>query len=216
MSGNMPALEQNLRSIVTDVARMLNLVRTSVDLARRALLQGDIAAATECATNDLLIDALQEHLELKVLTVIARRQPTASDLRFLGAVYRALADIERAGDYALHVANTGAELAAQPPLKEYTDISRILVVLEEMIDGTITGLTEPDVDAAWQALAMDDEIDELYQRIQRQLLTHMLEHPDAITPAVKLLNVCRYLERLGDHLENVNEHTIFWLTGERL
>lgn len=216
MSGNMPALDQNLRSIVTDVVRMLKLVRDSIGLARRALLQGDVAAAVECAANDQLIDALQEQLELKVLTVIARRQPAASDLRFLGAVYRALADIERAGDYALHVADTGAELAGEPPLKEYTDISRILVVLEEMIDGTIRGLSEADVDLAWQALAMDDEIDGLYQEIQRELLTHMLKNPQMITPAIKLLNIGRYLERLGDHLENVNEHTIFWLTGERL
>jgi phosphate transport system protein len=63
---------------------------------------------------------------------------------------------------------------------------------------------------------MDDEIDDLYQQIQRELLTHMLENPKSITPAIKLLNVARYLERLGDHLENVNEHIIFWLTGERL
>jgi phosphate transport system protein len=211
----MHALDQNLHDIVADVVRMLSLVRESCRLAGRALLDGDVAAAAECARNDELIDALQAQLELTVLTVIARRQPAAGDLRFLGAVYRMLADIERAGDYAEHVAETGAELAGAPPIKKYVDLGRILVVLNEMIEGTIKALTESDVKAARHALAMDDEIDDLYQQIQRELLTHMLENPKSITPAIKLLNVARYLERLGDHLENVNEHIIFWLTGER-
>jgi phosphate transport system protein len=212
----MHALDQNLHDIVADVVRMLSLVRESCRLAGRALLDGDVAAAAECARNDELIDALQAQLDLTVLTVIARRQPAAGDLRFLGAVYRALADIERAGDYAEHVAETGAELAGTPPIKKYVDLARILVILNDMIEGTIKALTESDVKAARHALAMDDEIDDLYQQIQRELLTHMLENPKSITPAIKLLNVARYLERLGDHLENVNEHIIFWLTGERL
>jgi hypothetical protein len=75
---------------------------------------------------------------------------------------------------------------------------------------------EADAEAAKAALAMDNEIDDLYQQVQRELLTYMMEDPHTIGRATKLLNVGRYLERLGDHLENVNEHIIFWLTGERI
>jgi phosphate transport system protein len=63
---------------------------------------------------------------------------------------------------------------------------------------------------------MDNEIDELYQQIQRELLTYMMEDPKRITVAIQLLNVTRFLERLGDHLENVNEHIVFWLTSKRV
>lgn len=212
----MNVLEQKLQELSGAVMRMLSMVRESTDLARRALLDGDVGAAQACADNDLRIDALQAQLEQDILTVIARRQPAAGDLRFLGAMYRALADIERAGDYAKHVARTGAELAGERPLKKYLDLARIFDILTSMIDATIKALAESSADNAQAALAMDDEIDELYQQVQRELLTYMMEDPHTIGKATKLLNVGRYLERLGDHLENVNEHIIFWLTGERI
>jgi phosphate transport system protein len=212
----MNALEQSLQEIGAAVVRMLSLVRESTELARLALLEADVSAAERAVENDRKVDELMERLELDILTVIARRQPAARDLRFLGAMHRALADIERAGDYAEHVARTAVELSQHPPLKKYIDMERILKVLEAMIEATIKALSEADAEAARQALAMDNEIDELYEQIQRELLTYMMEDPKKIGIATKLLNVGRYLERLGDHLENVNEHVIFWLTGKRV
>lgn len=212
----MNALSQDLQDITSQSVRMLSLVRESTELARRALVEADVEAARRCREGDRQVDALQDALEQKILSVIARRQPAARDLRFLGAVYRALADIERAGDYAVHVARSGAELAAEPPLKKYLDMERILRIEARMIDTTIQALAESDADAARRALAMDEEIDELYEQIQRELLTYMIEDAGAITPATKLLAVGRYLERLGDHIENVCEHIVFWLTAERI
>lgn len=215
-SETMNALDQNLQEIGASIVRMLSFVRESCELAERALLHADVGAAERCAENDILIDDLQESLEQNILTVIARRQPAATDLRFLGAVHRSLADIERAGDYAAHVARAGAALADAPPLKKYTDMERIFEILKEMIEKTSKAIAESDVAVAREALAMDDEIDDLYEQIQRELLTYMMENPKAITRALKLLEVGRYLERFGDHLENANEHVIFWLTGERI
>ena len=217
MTSNVPhGLEQGLQGLVAELVRMLSLVRHSNDLARRALLERDRGAAEECRENDADIDRMMEDLERQVITIIARNQPAAGDLRFLGAVYRCLADVERAGDYALHVAKAGAELATAEPIKKYVDLERIILVIDEMLELTMKALTESDADAARRALAMDDEIDVLEQQIQRELLTMMMENSKTITPALLLINTTRYLERLGDHLENVNEHLIFWLTGERL
>lgn len=212
----MNALDSDLQDITAQTVRMLSLVRESLHLARSALIDADVAAAERCVANDAAIDELQDVLEQRLLTVIARRQPAARDLRFLGAMYRALSDVERAGDYAVHVATAGAELAAQPPLKKYLDLRRILEIEEEMIDTVISALADSDERAARRALAMDEEVDELYEQIQRELLTYMIEDSRTITPATKLLAVGRYLERLGDHLENVCEHILFWLTGERI
>lgn len=212
----MNALDSDLQDVTAQTVRMLSLVRESLDLARSALIDADVEAAERCVANDEAVDELQNVLEQRVLTIIARRQPAARDLRFLGAMYRAMSDIERAGDYAVHVATAGAELAAQPPLKKYIDLKRILEIEEEMIDTVIAALAESDGQAARRALAMDEEVDELYEQIQRELLTYMIEDSRTITPATKLLAVGRYLERLGDHLENVCEHILFWLTGERI
>ena len=212
----MTALDQDLQEIAGEAVRMLSLVREECELARLALIDGDIAAGERCIAADPEIDTLQEDLERRILTVIARRQPAARDLRFLGAMYRALADIERAGDYAVHVARSAILLASKPPVKKYLDMERILQVLMAMLEVTSKGLAESDAAAARSALEMDNEIDDLYEQIQRELLSFMIEDASRIGPATELLAVGRYLERLGDHIENVNEHVIFWLTNERL
>ena len=215
-SGSMTALDEDLQDITASVVRMLSIVRESSDLAKRALTQADVEAADACIANDREVDRLQDDLEQRILTVIARRQPAARDLRFLGAMYRSISDIERAGDYAKHVAEAAKELAVEAPLKKYIDMERILDIVSAMLEQTIHGLTEADVDVARAALAMDNEIDDLYEQIQRELLTYMIEDPGTISKATRLLSTGRYLERLGDHIENVNEHVIFWLTGDRI
>ena len=195
---------------------MLSLVKESCELARRGLIEQDKAAAEACIAGDDVIDAVQADLELRVLTIIARRQPAARDLRFLGAAYQALPAIERAGDYAEHVASAAIALADQPPLKRYTDLQRIFEVLNRMLETTMKAFAEADLAAAQRAHGMDNEIDELYRQIQDELLTYMIESPATIATSNRLLEVARYLERLGDHIENVNEHVVFWLTGKRL
>ena len=203
-------------SLGTGVMRMLSLVREETELAKRALIGAESEMAERCYALDReQVDPMMQQLEQRILTVIARRQPAAGDLRFLGAAYRALADIERAGDYAAHVARAGAELSQEPPLKKYTDMKRILEVLLAMFDKTIGAIATPSAALAREAHAMDQEIDDLYEQIQRELLTYMMERPDRIGTATKLLAVARHLERLGDHLENVNEHLLFWQTGRR-
>jgi phosphate transport system protein len=211
----MNVLEQDLQEINASTVRMLSLVKEQSELAKRALVEADSLASQHCINLDDKVDALMENLEQRILTVIARRQPTARDLRFLGAIYRALADIERAGDYAVHVARAGEELGQKPPLKKYTDMKHILDILRVMIEKTIAALAESSIEKAKEAHAMDKQIDELYEQIQRELLTYMMEDSSAISTATKLLAVARNLERFGDHLENVNEHIIFWLTNER-
>lgn len=215
-SNPMNALDQDLQDISSSVIRMLSIVRECSGLAKRALTEADVAAGQQAVARDRQVDDLQDQLEQRILTVIARRQPAARDLRFLGAMYRSISDIERAGDYATHVAEAAMDLAEEPPLKKYLDMERILDIVSEMIEETIAGLTEADVELARHALSLDNEIDELYEQIQRELLTYMIEDPKTISKATRLLSTGRYLERLGDHIENVNEHVIFWLTGDRI
>ncbi|MEZ4633035.1 MAG: phosphate signaling complex protein PhoU [Deinococcales bacterium] len=212
----MSPLDQDLHQITTSLVRMLSLVRESSELAKEALVHADIAAGERCIENDKLVDDLQDRLEHQILSIIARRQPAAKDLRFLGAAHWALVDIERAGDHTVHVARIGIALAAEPPLKKYLDSERILTIISLMIDTTIKALSEANLEAAHEAHAMDTEIDDLYEQIQRELLTYMMENPKTINKAAKLISMSRHLERMGDHIENVNEHIMFWLSGKRI
>jgi phosphate transport system protein len=212
----MDPLAQELKEVNASTVRMLGSVREGVELARQALIEADLEAAERCIAGDAAIDAAQQRLEQRILTIIARRQPAARELRFLGSVFLSLTDIERAGDYAVHVARAGAELAKEPPLKKYIDMARILAIISDMLAVTMRSFEAEDVAAARRVIEMDDEIDELYEQIQRELLTYMMADPRTINAATKLLAVARYLERCGDHIENVNEHVLFWLTGERI
>lgn len=208
-------LAEDLSGITGDVVRLLSLVREACELAALALLEQDAGAAERAVAGDAAIDELREELEGRILTVIARRQPAARDLRFLGAAYQSVTDLERAGDYAEHVARAGAKLAQQPPLKRYLDLGRIFEVLARMLDVTTAAFVEADLEKARAAHRMDQEIDDLYVQIQRELLSYMIEEPANVGRASLLIEVGRYLERLGDHIENVNEHVAFWLTGDR-
>src|SRR5690606_5720393 len=167
-------LADDIQSVTADVLRMLSLVREATDLARRALIDQDDEAARRCVEGDDAIDKIQADLELRILTIIARRQPAARDLRFLGASYQALSATARSGDSAEHVARAAIELAEEPPLKRYLDLQRIFEVLARMLDVTMKAFAERDKDAALEAHAMDEEIDQLYQQIQRELPTYML------------------------------------------
>lgn len=211
----MTALEEDLQELTTQTVTMLGLVRDATALAQRALVHAEPEAARECDALEARINTLQDELEMRILGVIARRQPAARDLRLLGATYRSLADIERAGDYAHHVAHAGAELASEPPLKKYLDMDRILTIEAAMADEAIGAFTNADAEAARRGHARDEEIDHLFEQIQRELISYMVEDPSTISQATRLLAVARQLERLGDHLENVFEHVLFWLTAKR-
>ena len=211
----MNALSLDLQEISASTVRMLSLVKEECQLAQKSLINADTLASERCIELDEQVDSIMDQLEQRILTVIARRQPAAKDLRFLGAIYRALADIERAGDYAVHVSKAGAELAQEPPIKKYTDMNHILDILVRMVEKTIHALADSSIELAKNAHKMDQEVDDLYEQLQRELLTYMMEKPSTITISTKLLSVARNLERLGDHLENVNEHIVFWLTNER-
>ena len=103
----MDALAQDLQDVNASVMRMLSLVREECEFAKLALIGSDLEATKKCIASDVLVDDLLSNLEMRILTIIARRQPAAKDLRFLGAMNRAIVDIERAGDYAVHVARIG-------------------------------------------------------------------------------------------------------------
>ncbi len=208
-------LEKEISKVNVSLVRMLSLTREASELAKHSLIKADLIAAEQCIKNDEQINALQDELEHAILVLIARHQPTATDLRFLGAAHWALVDIERAGDYAVHVAKAAIHLAKEPPLKKYTDTQRMFTIISSMIEKTITAFTESSLELAKEVYLMDKKVDDLDEQIKRELLTYMLENPKTITRAIELLRVVRYLERLADHIQNVSEHIIFWLTGKR-
>ncbi|TFU25015.1 phosphate signaling complex protein PhoU [Thermus tengchongensis] len=207
-------LDKALNELVGETLRMLSLVREMTQKATEALVEGNRAKAEEVIAKDQEVDALELKIENQAVAVIARHQPVASDLRLIFTIIKALTDLERAGDYAMHVAEDALLLAQEPPLKRYVTLPEMGKRLLEMMDTLGKSVAERDPGLARKVVEMDDQVDGLYEEVTRELITYMLEDPRTITKALTLMRVARSYERLGDHLENVAERVIYWLTGE--
>ncbi|AFZ66362.1 phosphate signaling complex protein PhoU [Deinococcus peraridilitoris] len=209
------ALEHDLRSILEGALEMLDVVARQLDFARASLIERDTGALANARALDKEVDAMETRIEAECLRVIALHQPVARDLRLIALILKSLTDIERMGDYVVHVAEDGVELAQETALKKYINLARMLERLGEMIDSLKRTIRERNVELARATLEMDDEVDDLYEQIQRELVTYMLEDPRTIGKAITLMRVGRSLERVGDHIENVAERVNYWVTGQR-
>ncbi|MFC4638054.1 phosphate signaling complex protein PhoU [Deinococcus hohokamensis] len=209
------ALENDLRTVLNGALNMLGTVERMLPVAGDVLLRERVERLDEVRALDREVDAQEAQIEAECLRIIALHQPVARDLRLVALVLKSLSDIERMGDYVVHVAEDGAELARQPALKRYVNLARMLERLGEMSQNLRTAIAERDVTRAEATVQMDDEVDDLYEQIQRELVTYMLEDPRHISKALMLMRVGRSLERVGDHMENVAERVRYWVTGQR-
>jgi phosphate transport system protein len=209
------ALERDLRELSAEFVRMMSLNLEQLSLAGKVLLEREIDKIDAVHEIERRVDELELKLEAECLKIIARHQPVAGDLRLIAAILKSLSDLERVGDYAVHVADDARLLAAEPPLKRYINLAQMITRLKSMLEAASLAFVQRDANSAFQAAQVDLEIDDLYEQIQRELVTYMIEDPRTITKALALLRVGRSLQRIGDHVENVLERVQYWVTGER-
>jgi phosphate transport system protein len=209
------ALEQDLNAVLRGTLEMLGTVERMLPLASAVLNDQGGATTEQVRALDREVDAQELRIEAECLRLIALHQPVARDLRLIALVLKSLTDIERMGDYTVHVAEDGEELSRAPALKKYVNLSRMLERLQEMAAALREAISGRDVAGASTALHMDDEVDDLYEQVQRELVTYMLEDPRNISKSLVLMRVGRSLERIGDHMENVAERVQYWVTGQR-
>ncbi|MGK0618758.1 phosphate signaling complex protein PhoU [Meiothermus cerbereus] len=207
-------LDRELNQLTEQTIRMISLVREMVEKSARALSEQDPQLAQEIIAQDAQVDAMELDIESKTIAIMARQGLVASDLRFAFTIIKALTDLERAADNAAHVAEDVIVLAKEPPLKNYITLPDMGRRLAQMLDLVSKAIAERDIEAAKEIFRRDDEIDALYEEVSRELLTYMMEDPRTITKALTLGRVARSYERLGDHLENISERIIYWLTGK--
>lgn len=207
-------LDRELNQLTEQTIRMISLVREMTDKSAKALGEQDPQLAQEVIAQDAQVDAMELEIESKTITLIARQGLVASDLRFAFTIIKTLTDLERAADYAAHVAEDVMVLAKEPPLKNYVTLPEMGRRLSLMLDLISKAFAERDIEAAKEVFQRDDEVDALYEEVSRELLTYMMEDPRTITKALTLGRVARSYERLGDHLENISERIIYWITGK--
>jgi phosphate transport system protein len=179
--------DEELDELRATIARMGGLVEQQMANAISAIGRRDDTLARRCQEADVEIDAMEDKVEALTLRMLALRQPVALDLRAILAALRIAHDLERMGDYATNVAKRASALAQLP-----------------------------DVEKAVTAWNRDQEIDQMYTSLFRELLTYMMEDPRNITPCAHLLFVAKNIERIGDHATNIAETVYFQEKGTRL
>jgi len=208
--------DEQLRKLREMVARMGGLAERQVHDATQALMRRDAALAAEVIARDIALDQLEREIESFCILILALRQPVASDLRFIVAAMKVSHDLERIGDYARNGAKRSVVLAQQPPLASMNGFMRMSQLVQENLKLAIDALVNDDAEAAQRVWAADEPIDNVYNGIFREMLTHMMEDPRNITAAIHLLFIAKNLERIGDHATNIAETVHYAVRGDSL
>ena len=208
--------DQDLESLRQDLVRMGEIVQVAIKDAVDALAKRDKDLARTVMDGDDIIDRMQVEIEDRCISLIARQQPVATDLRILGTGLKITTDLERIGDHAFDIAKIVLLIGDEPLIKPLVDIPRMAEIAQKMLKDSLQAYLKLDIELAEQVCRADDRVDELYHQVFRELLTYMLEDTKKINQATQLIFVARYLERIADHSTNVAEWVIYLATGERL
>ena len=208
--------DQDLETLRQDLVRMGEIVQVSIKDAVEALAKRDKDLARRVMEGDDVIDRMQVEIEDRCISLIARQQPVATDLRILGTGLKITTDLERIGDHAFDIAKIVLLIGDEPLIKPLVDIPRMAEISQQMLKDSLQAYLKLDIELAEQVCRADDMVDKLYHQVFRELLTYMLEDAKKIKQATQLIFVARYLERIADHSTNVAEWVIYLATGERL
>lgn len=204
---------QSLSHLRDQVVQLSSMVDKAIARSTEALKNQDVQLAQQVVSADHGINELRWNLEDEALAVIAMQAPMAGDLRRIVAGLHIISELERMGDHAAGNAKIVLLTADEPPLKPLVDIPRMSAVASSMLASAIDAYIRSDVDLARKTMSMDDEIDQLYNQVYRELLTFMMEDPQTINRATHLLWAAHNLERIGDRTENICEFVVYSVTG---
>lgn len=207
---------RELAKLQDDVLMLGSMVCQALLEAVDALRARDHDAARRIIANDRQINARKFALEEDCLTLIATQQPMARDLRFLAAVLDISTELERMGDYAKGISKITIYLGHEPLIMPLGEISRMCEKTVDMLKRSLDAFISRDLDAARTIPLEDDEIDALYNKINRELIEQIIKNPDVIDRANYLSWVAHNLERAADRVTNICERVIYTVTGELL
>ncbi len=204
-----------LEEVRTAVLRMGGLVEQQLERALSALQHGDSSQGEVVVANDYQVNALDVDIDDRCTTIIARRQPTASDLRLVMTVIKTTADLERIGDEAKRVARMAIRLSASDHGRSlFLQLEHLGDQVREMLHGVLDAYARMDVDQAIKVAHQDKRVDAEYENVLRQAITYMMEDPRSIPLILDVIWSARALERIGDRCCNISEYVIYFVKGK--
>lgn len=207
------AFDEDITRLRGLIAEMGGLAEVAVQNAMDALARGDEALASQVIKGDKKIDALESEVDKLAVRVIALRAPMADDLREVIAALKIAGVVERIGDYSKAIAKASREIAGRSHFEPLTLIPAMGELAAEMVHDVLSAYGARDPVLAREVIAADRKVDNFYNSIFRNLVSHMVENPSTISTAAQLLFVARNIERIGDHATNVAEMVHYAATG---
>lgn len=207
--------DTELESIRASVLQMGGLVESQIKSAVESLVKSDVNLMTRVIAEDHRVNAMEVKIDEACSQMIARRQPTAGDLRLIMTVVKTITDLERIGDEAEKIARMAKMLSQKNVLSKprYHEIERASEIAVDMLRKALDAFARLDVVMAAQVVRQDDQVDEEFRGIMRYLITFMMEDPRTISTSLEILFVAKAIERIGDHAQNMAEYVIYMVKG---
>jgi phosphate transport system protein len=204
---------QELDELKHRILAMAGMAEQAVDLAVQAYSQRDLALCQRVLNNEPAINRAEREIDEFAVDLLAMQQPMAIDLRFILAVIKINADLERVGDQAVNIAQRVMNMIEMPPTDLPVDIPAMAAKVRKMVRDALQSFIEGDTDLARRVLEADDEVDRMNKEAFANLSICMQTKPDSAVQALDALSIARNLERVADHATNIAEDVIFWVRG---
>lgn len=208
--------DTELENIRASVLKMGGLVEEQVTRAIDALVSGNLALAQEVINQDHAVNALEVHIDEDVAHIIAKRQPTASDLRMLMMVVKTITDLERIGDEAAKIARMASLIhhSERLSLPRFNEVRYMSSLVLDMLRKALDGFARLDASNAPSIARQDEAVDEEFRLNLRHLITFMMEDPRTISVFIDILFAAKAIERMGDHAKNMSEYVVYMVKGK--
>jgi len=203
---------ENIRSLVLTMG---GLVEQQLTDSLSSLLESNLDLADEVIEREYKVNRFEVTIDEECTRILAKRQPTAGDLRMITAVIKTITDLERIGDEAEKIAKMAFDLSEkQGPRSYYIGIRAMGNLVNRMVHDALDAYARMDSRAAVQTARQEPESDQQYSAILRQLITYMMEDPRSITSVMDAVWSTRALERIADHARNICEYVVYFVEGK--
>lgn len=206
--------DKQLKDLNDLLIEMGNAVESSIKVSVEALIGQNTELAKSVIEGDREVDELEKEIESKCLKLLLQQQPVASDLRMISAALKIITDMERIGDQAADIAEITLFLANDKYVRDLVHIPQMAEAVIKMVKSSIDAYVNKDLDLVMQVIEYDDVVDDLFDIVKGDVIELIRSNVDNGEQGIDFLMVAKYLERIGDHAENISEWVYFSITGE--